>query len=315
MKAPRNRRVPASGRDFLAHGRVDGTIACLSAVCLACACLFTGASLAVGFVEKQSGSGAMPTDSATGSVTYRNGLLSVDVKNGSWEAMLARIKELTGIRFHCVTPPEGALTASFKELPMTSAREQLFGPEAGFVDRYADAAEAGTPAEVWVLGRIRSVGAGAAVSEPNPNASAPDKVQNGEVRIKPVDTRRLIEMANSSDPAVRLEALSSLAEKNGRDDRDAARSAFDAALTDKDPDIRGLAVQALANRGGDEAMNYLWQGLHDPDPAVRLMAVQTANPKGQGLALLQEALGDLDESVRAIAQFRLEHRGVPDGGR
>jgi HEAT repeat protein len=171
---------------------------------------------------------------------------------------------------------------------------------------------------VWVLGRVGrasndAVAAGGSAGQPQEAAHTKQAVDHNtstldNAQIQPADVHHLMEMANSSDPAIRLEALSSLAE-NGGTDQDVSRSAFDTAITDEDPNIRGLAVQTLANQGGPEPMNYLWQGLSDPDPAVRVMAVQTTEPNGQGLALLQEALTDTDESVRAIAEFRLTHRG------
>jgi HEAT repeat protein len=83
-------------------------------------------------------------------------------------------------------------------------------------------------------------------------------------------------------------------------------SALDAALTDKDPGVRGAAVQAIASRKGPAATEQLRQALKDSDPGVRTMAVDSVVPKEQGLALLQEALSDADELVRTIARDRLK---------
>jgi len=317
IERPLVRRVLAAARGFISRIRRERCSAGISAACLVCACLFADASLAAGSLERQSAAGTAPLDTTTESISFRNGLLSVDVKKGSWATTLAKIKEQTGILFHCVAPLEGAVTASFEDLPVKTALEQLFGPEAGFVYRYTNAAEAevptGSPAEVWVLGKVRSSSTDDSPSDAEQSlrqaasmAGDLDTKAGSEVRINDLSTRQLMEMANSGNPAQRLEALSSLAEE-GRGDQDISRSAFDAALTDKDPNIRGLAVQTLANRSGDEAANYLWQGLRDPEPSVRVMAVQTAKPDGHGLALLQEALSDPDESVRSIAAFRLAH--------
>lgn len=113
-----------------------------------------------------------------------------------------------------------------------------------------------------------------------------------------IDT--LIGMTKDDDPAERLQALLSL---SGHDKVDAVtvQSTLEAALTDRDANVRAYAVQTLASHGGPEAMGYLWQALRDPDPAVRVVAVQTAVPTDQGHAFLQAALSDKDEHVRSIA--------------
>jgi len=286
------------------------------------ACLLMDLALAAVPAGKDTPFGGTEADFPIRQVSFQNGLLSVDVRQGLWVATLASIEDKTGILFHCVTPLEGTVTVSFKDLPVKTALEQLFGPGANFIFRYENAADGNVhsdrPAEVWVLGRVGrastdTVAAGDSARQPQEaaytkqavghNTSTPDNAP-----IQPADVHHLMEMANSSDPAIRLEALSSLAE-NDQIDQGVSRSVFDAALTDEDPNVRGLAVQTLASRGGAEALNYLRQGLRDPDPGVRIMAVQTAEPSGEGLALLQEALSDTDESVRAIAEFRLTHPG------
>jgi HEAT repeat protein len=54
-------------------------------------------------------------------------------------------------------------------------------------------------------------------------------------------------------------------------------------------------------------MGHLWEALSDSDPFVRAMAVETVDPQGQGIALLEEAASDSDQIVRSTAKFRLEH--------
>ena len=53
-------------------------------------------------------------------------------------------------------------------------------------------------------------------------------------------------------------------------------------------------------------MEYLRQALHDPNPATRAMVIESLAAQGQGLAQLQEALADQDETVRSIAAFWLQ---------
>ena len=52
-------------------------------------------------------------------------------------------------------------------------------------------------------------------------------------------------------------------------------------------------------------MGHLWRALRDPSAEVRIMAVESVEPKDQGIALLQEALSDVNETVRSMAANRL----------
>ena len=78
------------------------------------------------------------------------------------------------------------------------------------------------------------------------------------------------------------------------------------ALKDEDVNIRGLAVQALANRDNLQAMDLLERALSDSDPAVRLMVVQSVAQKEAGFPLLEKAAGDQDEGVRSSAEAALK---------
>ncbi|MGH8533262.1 MAG: HEAT repeat domain-containing protein [Gammaproteobacteria bacterium] len=88
------------------------------------------------------------------------------------------------------------------------------------------------------------------------------------------------------------------------------RSTIEAGLSDKDARVRGQALQALANLVGTEAMPQLWQALRDPHAEVRIRAVENAGSVEQGKALLEEALSDENEVVRAMARARLEPDGI-----
>ncbi|MGH8607852.1 MAG: HEAT repeat domain-containing protein [Gammaproteobacteria bacterium] len=125
----------------------------------------------------------------------------------------------------------------------------------------------------------------------------------------------LIGMARDEDPEMRLQALAMLSQgaQGSEADKASVQSAIDAALTDQDARVRGQAFQALASRGGAEAMWHLRQALRDPDPGVRILAIENAGSGEQGKALLEEALSDQDEVVRAVARARLEPDGIEGG--
>ncbi len=231
--------------------------------------------------------------------------------------VLNEITEQTGIRFHHSLPFAGSVTVSFANLPVRQAIERLFGPEADFMFRYDGTAYSSSslPKEVWLLRKVRGEGAVPVPAQqtPRPSESAsrgdtPEHAVNapGSTAVfaeSALDD--LMEMTKSSDAATRVQALSILA-NGGIGDQDTIRSDLAAALTEQDPEVRSLAVQALASHGGIEAMAYLSQALRDPDPSVRITAVESASPKEEGLSLLREALSDTDELVRTIARDRLQ---------
>lgn len=273
-----------------------------------------------------------PRDPPTLTISFRDGLLSIEAKHGPWAKVLKEIRKKTGIRFHYTLALEGSVTLSFADLPVKEALERLFGPEANFVFRYQGAGDLlgslALPNEVWVLGKVRGEGpessktlGGKTEGELSSPASNPrvdpgqtlemtDRVQwhlvvPDEAPGEQEEIDKFLEMAQDDDPAIRARALSALSE-SGKADGGTIPSALVAALKDEDASVRGHAVQILAGRGGPEAMEHLWQALSDPDPYVRTMVVRTAVPNDQGIALLLAAGSDEDATVRSDAAFRLK---------
>ena len=252
-------------------------------------------------------------------VSFRDGLLSVEAKAGTWMQVLNEITEQTGVRFHYSLPFAGSVTVSFANLPVRQAIERLFGPEADFMFRYDGTAfsSASLPKEVWVLGKVQGGGAGGQQSGPSNKAGVDsnqahvgtgraDKLEAAEK--SPIDKESIddfIAMSRDEDPQMRRQAIVTLANSGKGGEDDAVVTALDSALTDEDASVRGYAVQALAKRGGSKAMGHLWQALRDPDADVRIMAVESVEPRDQGIALLQEALSDVNETVRSMAAYRL----------
>lgn len=283
-------------------------------------------------IVNQSGSFVSPAYE----VNLQDNLLSIESKQIPWTKVLRAISKKTGLRFHYSIPLESSVTVSFKALPMRQALERLFGPEAHFILRYpigsGPPVEQGlVPLEVWVLGKVAGDISGGAperksaelvteiksspMANPDTEQEMPEDVPESiptpeEIQAAQEEIDTLIAMTKHDDPAQRLQALLSL---SGHDKVDAitVRSSLEAALTDRDANVRGYAVQTLASHGGPEAMGYLWQALRDPDPAVRIIAIQTAVPTDQGHAFLQAALADKDEHVRSIAVLMQKQEQVP----
>jgi HEAT repeats/HEAT repeat len=73
------------------------------------------------------------------------------------------------------------------------------------------------------------------------------------------------------------------------------------ALRDKDPVAREAAIQALAERGGSEAMDLLRQAFRQSDSGLKIMVIETIGSTPDALPLLREASQDPDVSVREAA--------------
>ncbi|MGH8614804.1 MAG: HEAT repeat domain-containing protein [Gammaproteobacteria bacterium] len=120
---------------------------------------------------------------------------------------------------------------------------------------------------------------------------------------------QLLEMTRSDERPVRMQALDLLNESEVVDERSIV-STLGSALTDTDPaatdteadrDLKQLAIEGLAERGGAEAMAYLKQALRDPDPKVRRFILESAAPYDEEQVLLKEACFDEDDTVRSLA--------------
>ncbi len=251
-------------------------------------------------------------------VSFRDGLLSVEAKAGTWMQVLNEITEQTGIRFHHSLPFTGLVTVSFANLPVRQAIERLFGPEADFMFRYDGTAYSSSslPKEVWVLGKVQGGGWGQQSAPPNNAGVDSNQAHVGTGRADkvaaaaepPMDKELiddLIAMSRDEDPEMRRQAIAALTDSGTGDEDGAVVTALDAALTDEDASVRAYGVQALAMRGGPEVMGHLWRALRDPDAEVRIMAVENAKSQDQGIALLQEALSDVNETIRSVAADRL----------
>jgi HEAT repeat protein len=121
----------------------------------------------------------------------------------------------------------------------------------------------------------------------------------------------LLDMTKSGQPETRIQALQLLHESELADEP-AVVSSLGAALADED--LKPYAIEALAKRGGPEAMEYLQQALHDPDPKVRQMIIESAAPLDEYQVLLQQARWDEDETVRSLANAWLNQNASPKAG-
>jgi hypothetical protein len=109
----------------------------------------------------------------------------------------------------------------------------------------------------------------------------------------------------SGEPPARLQALQ-LLDHFPQADADTVVSALGTALTDNDLSVKLFAIQALASRGGAEAMNLLNQAFNSADSSVRLMVLQSVSGTKEGNPLLEHATSDPDQAVAASASALLK---------
>jgi hypothetical protein len=115
----------------------------------------------------------------------------------------------------------------------------------------------------------------------------------------------LLEVTQSAQPDARLQALE-LLHQSGQAEERTVLSALGEALADEAATVKAYAIQALAERGGADALGPLRSVLRDPDPSMRIMVIESVVQQEDALPLLQQALSDDNEMVRFRAASRLE---------
>lgn len=254
---------------------------------------------------------------ATLTVDLKDNLLSIYAKQTSWRELFNQLNKKTHATFHCAFPLQGSVTASIPPLPIREALERLFGSEADFVFQFAqdDIRHYAMPKEIWVLGNYTTQNPQSAKPSlkimRDVSHSAPSTQANTDNVLPIVDAfanesiDALTDRAqNDKNPESRIQALANLT-GHAETDSSAVNQALETALNDKDASVRGYAVQALANQGSQEAAGQVRLALQDTDIDVRIKAVESVTLNDQGIALLQEALGNPDETVQMIAKDRL----------
>lgn len=220
-------------------------------------------------------------------------LIALEARQAPLKRVIDELAGKTGTRVHYSFLPDEQVTAQCVGTTVKEVLGCLLGADADLVSRSSGGSPGQQP-EVWVLA--------SSFAKRQPFEAEPDA---GEPLAIPKDTGQEAKPAPAEDPAQRAQAIARLA-ADGQADDDGQRRALEDALADPDAQVRAQAVYGLAQRGGADASAALQAGLHDSDASVRLMAVDSVGLDPQGLALLQQALADSDETVSAMAALKLE---------
>jgi hypothetical protein len=253
-------------------------------------------------------------DKEEASVQVIEGNLSVRAQDMRQDDLLKLISEKTGIRFHAETPLDQKASVSFQGLGAEAALREILGSGANLFFRYGQAKAKRPsvfPEDVWVLGKDSSGSAelpafstAREIGPENPPA-APQTVD-----VKPMNGEEkaaTLERLRSGSSEERVQAMARVFE-DGKAGEDEVRAALETATNDGDPQVRMMAMQALANL--PDGSRYVHEALHDPDAGVRLMALASLSPGTEDAHLVREALNDPDQAVRSQAEEMVKSLGL-----
>ncbi len=221
------------------------------------------------------------------SVSGRLGLLSIEARQVQGGALIHEIQRRTGMLI-VATPLPGPVTLSFRDLPVKQAFRRMFGSGTSFVLYYPGPVTTplvlSFPARAWIL---------------------PQSRQGVTARTGWKAMNSFVQMAYAEDPATRIYGLSELA-NNGKVDEHMVVSALWDAVSARDINVKTYAIQTLIKRGGGEGLRYAWLALQDPEPSIRMLAIEGARSHANARPLLQQALSDQDGGVRTLAAALLK---------
>lgn len=284
------------------------------------------AALLAGFAP--SAGVAEPTAAASGSVQveFRDGLLTLDVRDAPLDDVLRTIGKKAGFEVVIKVDLSTPVSRSFAAMPLDQGIRRLIG-ETSFVMAYGGSGDAvrltllspGASDGGTEIGRLEVT----AVDEPSQadieewilsRLTQPDR----GVRI--VAVRRLMRLErelavdiaarvldHDDDPAVRGEAAAVLGQIGG----DRAAILLDLAVADAEASVRIHAVRALGALGGEAAVHGLGRALLEhPDRDVRLIAAEglAENSSEASQSYLEAAKSVRDAKVREAAEKALDHR-------
>ena len=222
------------------------------------------------------------------SVRFQKGLLSVEAEDGAWEQFLQELRRKSGIVFHLKNISlEGYVTASFKDLPLERAVQQLFGRDVNFMfvyrNRKPPLLTSGLPSEVWIFGR----GTGQ-ISKSFRRADTQDSV--------PPD------LEDANDPA------QAIVREFGRN----PQAARDAARRHPDPTVRLMAIAYLGEHANEQSIKILLDLLQDHDAHMRQSALEALGPSVENDPQIRKVMAHVMETTQdpEIRQLVADSLGV-----
>ncbi len=233
-------------------------------------------------------------------VRFANDALTVEVKDAPLEEVLREVARQSGLSIVWYGTISESISISFQRLSLEKALTRILRNHS-FALAYSQAREG--PSKDARLRELWIIPKGAK-GAPVPSTVVVSKTEEDLLREEATDFALLRAALRSDDSWEREDAVEALAEIG----RPEAVQFLRPALRDEDEDVREAAIAALANIGGDEAALALAIVLQDEDEWFREEAVEALGEIGgeSAIRLLEQALEDENEDVREIAADLLE---------
>jgi hypothetical protein len=247
-------------------------------------------------------------------------LLSVRVRNASWEEVLQEIARQTGVRIHVMGPLAGTLSQEFQALPLEQGLRRLFR-EANTLFLSVRGTEAGIAAntltDVWLFPQEGQRAAGRQVLPPPTGPTTAEKQE------------RLDSWRNTAEAIPSTEGGQPQGEPAGEEEQDERLRALRAfaqqghtetlqqALFDPDQTVQATALALFAERDRQGVIDVLVDATQSPQPPMRVQALSLLHQTDQAdermvLSVLEEALADHDVTVKSYAIQALAERRGPE---
>jgi hypothetical protein len=235
--------------------------------------------------------------------------LQLEVRQMPLAKVLDAIVKKTNVPIHYSVLPEGFITATCVGTSLKPVLECLLNRKADIIVRYSKDKSSPTNnnqiAEAWILGSKLEVAPSSQACATPVDKGSLSLINTGqETEPKPDQTDELLKIAKSKNANERAEAIGSLL-AIGSKGGPKIKAMLEEAVHDQDANVRAQAVSTLTHLDDykDSTAEVIQEALQDGSVDVRMMAVDGIV---DDVALLQQAINDSDETVRSLAEFKLE---------
>ena len=252
------------------------------------------------------------------SVEWKDCRLSVSAQQALFSQVLTQVARQTGIRLKGLEELQGRGSIAFSNVPLRQGLENLLSDFTYVIINEPSCTDGASQATVEVFGReapapgdfssdptFSSVPTGRAAAK-RPRTGMGDAAGNKNKVVKKTtapdeEEQRLRNALLDSDPDVRTEALDKLAARPGN----AALDTLLSAAQSDDPTMRQRGLELLSQSTQADPATVLpafSEALKDEDPNVQALAVRTLVTQGgsAGIELLRQAFGAADPFVKTL---------------
>lgn len=234
--------------------------------------------------------------------------LQLEVRRSPMKQVLDAVSRQTGVPIHYSVLPEGLVSATCVAPSLKPLLECLLNRKADLIVRFRrDAVEQGEQAQIaeaWVLGsKLDSYAKDTPVCPGLENGASVVLTQkNQKETVMAEQLESTLKMAQSGKAEERANAIGMLLSIGSKDDPK-VQALLENAIHDKDANVRAQAISTLSHLQGNEALPAIREALLDSSVDVRMMAVDGIT---DDIGLLQQAVNDSDESIRSLAEVKLQ---------